>query len=346
MKEETLSSFAIRSLYISGIIDIDKICSRLFLRGRTEWKLFPSANAELLTIFSQVIEQIGVDNAITNHTLAPLYQPVSGVNLRALERSRLTRAYDKDPGTSMPMSFSSAEILSSNIKHCPMCFSEQVDEFGFPWFKREWQIHKMESCLVHGCLLFSRCGCGRKGNRSSLSISMLRGYCTYCDARFSAPNASETDSTYAAWLRNMLDANLPTFSPKLRAFLIIESAFKLGLKRSAKHDEISYFLTRLYDPSFIAQPNFGPENWTRNHTAERNYTNRLSKAMGKGRHPLEFTPIDHIIPHTCLFHPLSCAFPIFSDFLAYLDQVSYRSQEKTYFHEIEDILELNSTEKL
>lgn len=320
MEEETISSFAVRSLLVSGKVEIDKICLRFLFSTNMAWRVFPVANVELSKIFKGILDQQGVDNVFTNHTLLPLFRPVAALDVdHTYQNSFLRYGHNKCwPEIGKINSLHSNECVVQPIKYCPACFTYQVKNFGFTWFKREWLIVRMGMCLEHGCqLLIASCPCRRGKSSFEDIISAFRGECTNCLADLWTIHEGNTDSAFSSWLQKLLKVNLPAFSPALRAFLINQSYIKLGGDPEYAVEEKGIFLARLYDPwnipLLVNRHGWNPKIEARSYHAE------IKEALNMRLRP--------VMPHICLFHPLSLAFPDVNKFLLYLDNVSQEIQQ-------------------
>lgn len=323
MKEETLSSFLIRSLYVSGTLNLNRVAEPLFSKTSKEWFLFPLANREFVGVYKKLFENLSLEEVIRNHTLAPIYKPTSRYLDYYLARRFMTvsSTFTVLAVRGRGELFNKIEIISTMTKFCPLCFSEQVNEFGFTWFKREWQIHLMGECLKHGCSLLFICSCGKKPTKINEIIALMQGRCEHCDSDPWVNKNTETRNEYPRWLTNLLNADLKPFSFELRRFLILEAAARLQTQKPKDWD-IPKFLGRLYEPFYEDDSRKQRDKRNAWQTANRNYIDQIRKALTEPQK----------IPFTILFHPLSLAFPMFDDFLSFLNEVSYSTIEKYYPH--------------
>lgn len=312
MKEETLSSFAIRLLHISGTIDISRVSAPLFaLNG--EWKLFPLPNRELVKIYAAALETKSKMSIIRNHTLAPIYRPVS-LYLDRFLKDRLTE-HSENVSLANASSglFDKTEVTTAPTRYCPLCFEEQINEFGFTWFKREWQIHRMGGCLEHGCRLLSRCDCGKKPVKINEIIALMQGRCTQCESNPWIPRPNDTEITFARWLTNFFKVNMKPFSDKLTWFLMWKSHVMLETLDTVPKGT-GYFFSHLYDPYNI---NYDYKFGTKGTFFPRTYSQSVTRLFNARS--------STSISYTMLFHPLSLAFPRFKDFVNYVEEISYPS---------------------
>ncbi len=74
-------------------------------------------------------------------------------------------------------------LFSAPIKFCSSCFIEQLENYGFTWFKQSW-LMKNARCGVHDCELrlpqCPECGHEEKGWKK-VRMAMV-GHCLNCDA--------------------------------------------------------------------------------------------------------------------------------------------------------------------
>lgn len=321
MKEETLSSFAIRSLHVSGSLDIVQISKPLFEKGKSEWILFPKTNEKLAKIYENALKMQSLESVIHNHTLAPIYNPVSSFKEYILKNSLKNphpkhAAYRKHLGF-----FNLIEVVTASIKFCPLCFEEQVIEFGFTWFKREWQIHLMGACLKHGCRLISHCNCGKSPKKVSEVLALMQARCYSCGLNPWTTKINDTKTDFPNWLRNLFDVDLKPFTPTLMRFLILESAKRLEYL-NIENVSAPRFLARLYDPYNIDHR----DRWRPNYRDGRRCYETQIQGLFLGRTS---------IPYTALFHSLSLAFPEFIDFMTFLRKVSHSSTSLSSLQNLE-----------
>lgn len=218
--EETLSSYIIRQLFVSGTIDIKRKTRCFFLSSESNhWKIFPWSTYESGKILQKLSDRYSVDKILNDHTLLPLYR---AVNSHHFKRS-LARSLREHPHQEKILLAHTGEPTAIEIKFCTLCFQDQISKYGFTWFKREWKIHGMEKCQEHGCdIIKAYCDCGNK-NSLTLALSSLQGVCQKCGSNFwNVSNRNEREP-YAHWLSNLLKFDIHIIDIRLREFLIIKA---------------------------------------------------------------------------------------------------------------------------
>lgn len=306
MREETLSSFAVRSLYVSGAVNINLRSAPLFMASNRQWKLFPMSDKELFKIYSGILETQNVKSVIQNHTLAPIYK-LTAEGLNQHIEKYLTTADHRYKYSESLNPFSIKEVVSTNMKFCPLCFKEQVIEFGFTWFKREWQLHVMNRCLQHGCQLLSHCSCGKLFTNAWDIIDLMQDHCRECGSSTWIPKFSDKNTDFAKWLLNFFSYDLEQFSVSLMHFLHLECEKILG----SQYQDIllsSYFEAELNDPNILDMLS----------TSSNKFTSPRTRIRILPGH----------IPYFFMLYPLSRAFPIFTDFMLFLTKVSFITHKR------------------
>jgi hypothetical protein len=111
---------------------------------------FPSNIQPLVT--HHLSSSLSTTELVHSHTLFPLYAPFMP-DKRRLEC--LDAMHDKSFGQPyLATGFAASRIPNlKNIRYCPHCMSEQIDENGEPYWQRIHQVVGLESCARHNTML-------------------------------------------------------------------------------------------------------------------------------------------------------------------------------------------------
>lgn len=184
MDGEHLAGFIFRKHIFSGNIIDREFSYGLTLQGEGSWRVLPFRNTDDYSF-----------ETYRQHTLLSLFRPLS------------------DRHASSHRHF--ADYVSAHIKYCPVCFKDQISEFGFYWFRREWLIYETDVCLKHSCHL-TLLKCVNCYHTNGLS-SFFRGICTKCRGRLVLLDPVYTSSVppMIAWANQILERDFPLFSRRL-----------------------------------------------------------------------------------------------------------------------------------
>jgi len=246
--EETLSSFAVRNLMSSGLIESEQMAKCLFVRDLpNSWNLWPASSPAVQSIFRKKFGTRQFDKILRAHTLLPMYQPLGPDEITASMEKLLLNGRNRHMCRKDGLkTINIGENLESTIRYCPLCFDEQVSQHGFNWFKRDWSIPEVRRCALHQCdLTIAYCPSCENQRPLSLTISAMQGYCEKCGNDIRKVTYEHEDSGYATWLIDLLHYELPPLTVDVRKNLLGRAYRKIleiqVYERSLKSEMAKYF---------------------------------------------------------------------------------------------------------
>lgn len=192
MEGEHLGGFILRRQYFSGKIIDKKFMQDITVMGRGTWRLFPFIDEEYKN-----------KEILKNHTLEDLFRPTSDLY-----------RIGSDPGSWNHFTFHTLDFVSTETAYCPLCFQEQIREYGFPWFRREWLTYRADICVKHCCKLsYMSCSECKYYNLKYELLALLQGKCIRClnTVRFEEPVYVSKIPPMILWSNKILESNFPRF---------------------------------------------------------------------------------------------------------------------------------------
>lgn len=153
--------------------------------------------------------QLDLHHLLSKHTAFPLHKLCSKSTFK-LEMLRFSmKIVNRTEVFAMLHKFS----RWSELKFCPDCFKAQIQQYGYNWLLRDWNLPLVECCSVHKKILISyQCLC-RKISSVSLLSNLFSGLCNkcYCDVWLSnePKRASRKQSQIEKWVSEL--ASMPAF---------------------------------------------------------------------------------------------------------------------------------------
>jgi len=192
MEGEHLGGFILRRQYFSGKIISNKFMQNITVMGRGAWRLFPFTS-----------EEFKDPMILKNHTLEDLFRPTS--------KLCFFKSYDTHSA------LHTLDFVSTETGYCPLCVEEQIREYGFFWFRREWLTYKADSCVKHSCeLSYMSCRKCNYGLKFEL-LTILQGRCIRCQTtvKLEKPVFISKIPPMTLWSEKILKENFPRFSKRL-----------------------------------------------------------------------------------------------------------------------------------
>lgn len=213
MPNEHIGSFIFRKHIFSGKVTDLEFTNEITVQSSNGWRLFPHAD----------VTDVDLEN-YNLHTLIDLFRPTSAPS------------YGKSRGITQHR----ADYKSIEGSYCPACFRDQISEFGFFWFRREWLIYGTDCCVNHGCKLL-RFYCGNCQERLRIGVgvqSLLRGRCVKCRTAMTIPNPTYVPEIppMIAWANQLLKHPLPHLSQRLVSNLFYQ-CFKVAEQDSPVNNQ-------------------------------------------------------------------------------------------------------------
>lgn len=318
MKGESLGSYVLRNVFVSGTLKGVELTRCLFYEPLRSWRILPRPSSDLANMLTAYFGKNCYRSFVENNSLIPVYRPVANPFVAENSYGYLTSTTaSKWSKFFRQENFDTAEILYSQIKHCGDCMKVQRTEQGFAWFVRDWQVPGAAYCSIHEKLLETACCTTCRGSSScKIAQSILLGRCSVCGASLTSTPVSATSRRFGSWMTALLNSNLPRLSSGLIKLLLKGAALKLNRNR----DSTGYGLTlaQCLDPNvlestFMRQYNASYTN--RSNSNERSFEHRINIMFRTDSH-------EATLPTVCLFYPLSVVFPDFLDFERVLREVS------------------------
>ena len=114
----------------------------------------------LAVVAERLKRDISLKELLLKHTLAPLRLAFSGplwgpaTEITAETLTAFAANYGIASVTPPPIFNAPYYEPLRKLKYCPKCFAEQQENFGFTYWRREWQPYSVTVCNKHRCKLF------------------------------------------------------------------------------------------------------------------------------------------------------------------------------------------------
>jgi hypothetical protein len=224
---------------------------------------------------------------VSNHTALPYFSYFDPPEIRKSWLEKVIDSTHAQPiGLSLGFSVYRKKVAPEHPRYCIQCAKDQTEEFGYPYFRREHQLHWVNVCWKHGTVLSHGCSiCGPYPiKKAGLS---LPGRCLCADGASFLASASvdRNDREHYKWLAvqsaYMVNSNGMPFEnirTTLKA-MCIEKGISRGLllDRRSLADEVNRrFGDRfLHNIGYPAWNNTKPCTWiSRLFDTSKSYTKR------------------------------------------------------------------------
>lgn len=344
MPNESIGGFVIRYLLLSGNANQKDISRFLFTKVTGQWKVFPYLAEKITKYFNYEFYESDSGHTLMESTLIPLYRITGHWDfLEIYQELLLSKENHYAYNYFQEEAASAAETMTVDIKFCPECFKEQINNEGFAWFKRNWLIPGMSVCECHNCRLINATfeNQSHYKNGLDLAVTLLQTDPNKYNVERLLP---EDNNPYYAWVLNLLERRVPPFSPKLRIFLMQQTCMKLGADESWSSRRMADLLAHTYYSE--GHPWHSSRDGKQNDLKDIIYKRCIQEALWWSGYGENFHPYTYVVPFACLLYPLSWAFPDFEDFIKFLEKVSCKKTNYSLSGKPITILNLKNSIKI
>jgi len=234
--EELLQAYASRYIHLRGMSDY---LGTSFHMAASRLNSIDYYSIDYIFYYNILIkDEKNITNLIDQHTLLPLLRPTSSIKLN-YELLRYCSGEER-----FLHEIEKGDTVSDFIRVCYDCFNDQIRNYGFSWFKREWAIHGLETCGIHNKKLSwyscPNCFSGPDPGLSYEKIPIVK--CLSCghDNTNRGSEAAEL-SKYEDFIVAALTRKYPYFSANLKSFLLNEAIARS--ETTLKDNPLQYVLT-------------------------------------------------------------------------------------------------------
>ena len=235
-QEESLASYFYRRALISGSKMSSESSKHFFSLLSGKFKVLPALGGKNLDLKIAIPSFGQVARLSEQNSLLPMLRPVSKPQLQSQLYTTLMGQFTHMKGVSNSYDYNLGNPSLPEVVFCPDCFRENIETYGMPWFKREWQIFSFGYCLQHNRKLTNvLCySCNWKPTGKKWMEFIFSGFCPKCKQgiwlKDSCESLSPSDEhkKVIVWFQQILQAEIPYLSPPLRKQLIVIAMRKSG----------------------------------------------------------------------------------------------------------------------